>query len=90
MNLTVTNRELLRNYKSLKNKLLQKKVDIIEVDLDEEYLLEIKLKRKKRAKTPFEMACEIVEQNDFSYLKRPEADLFDYLWCKNIFWIVIF
>lgn len=79
MNIVVSNRELLRNYKSLKEKLLKKKVGLIEVDLDEEYLLEIKLKRKKRAKTPFEVACEIAEQNDFSYLKRPEADLFDYL-----------
>ncbi|MEK9159741.1 MAG: hypothetical protein AAB383_03345 [Patescibacteria group bacterium] len=78
MNLTITNRELLRNYKSLKDKLLQKKVDIIEVDLDEEYLLEIKLKRKKRPKTPFEESLELIEQHDFSYLKRPEADLFDY------------
>lgn len=78
MNLTVSNRELLRNYKSLKNKLLQKKVDIIEVDLDEEYLLEIKLKKKKRKKTPFEESLELIEQYDFSHLKRPEADLFDY------------
>jgi hypothetical protein len=79
MTLTINNRELLRNYKSLKDQLLQKKVDLIEVDLDEEYLLEIKLKKKKRAKTPFERACEIAAQNDFSYLRRPEADLFDYL-----------
>lgn len=79
MNLTVTNRELLRNYKALKGKLLEKKVSLIEVDLDEEYVLEIKLKKKNRQKTPFEQACEIIEQNDFSYLKRPEADLFDYL-----------
>ena len=79
MNLTVTNRELLRNYKVLKNKLLQNKVQVIEVELDEDHLLEIKLKRKKRPKTPFEVACEIVDSYDFSHLKRPEADLFDYL-----------
>lgn len=79
MNLTVTNRELLRNYKDLKEKLLQKKVQVIEVDLDEDHLLEIKLKRKKRPQTAFERACELVDSYDFSHLKRPEADLFDYL-----------
>ncbi len=79
MNLTVSNRELLRNYKALKNKLLQKKIKVIEVELDEEFLLEIKLKRRSRVKTPFEVACEIAEKNDFTYLKRPKADLFDYL-----------
>ncbi len=78
MNLTITNRELLRNYKSLKAQLLEKKVELIEVDLDEEYLLEIKLKKKKRLKTPFEQSLEIIQSHDFSYLKRPEADLFDY------------
>lgn len=78
MSITISNRELLRNYKSLKNKLLQKKVDVIEVEVDEEYLLEIKLKRKKRTKTPFETACELIEKHDFSYLKRPKTDLFDY------------
>lgn len=79
MNLTVTNRELLRNYKSLKEKLLTRKVNLIEVNLDEEFLLEIKLKRRKRPKTPFEESLEIIKQYDFSHLKRPDADLFDYL-----------
>lgn len=79
MNLTVTNRELLRNYKSLKEKLLQKKVQVIEVELDEDHLLEIKLKRKKRPQTAFERACEMVKERPFKNLKRPEADLFDYI-----------
>lgn len=79
MNLTVSNRELLRNYKALKNKLLQNKVQVIEVELDEDHLLEIKLKRKKRPQTPFEVACEMIREKPFKNLKRPEADLFDYL-----------
>lgn len=78
MNLTVTNRELLRNYKVLKNKLLQKKVNVIEVKLDEDTLLEIKLKRKKRVKTPFEESLELIKQHNFSHIKRPKADLFDH------------
>lgn len=79
MNLTVTNRELLRNYKVLKNKLLQNKVQVIEVELDEDHLLEIRLKRKKRPQTPFEVACAMIREKPFKHLKRPEADLFDYL-----------
>lgn len=78
MNITVTNRELLRNYKALKNKLRQKSVDIIEVEIDKNYLIQMKLKKKKRIKTPFEQACELVEKHPFKDLKRPEADLFDY------------
>lgn len=79
MNLTINNRELLRNYKSLKDQLLQKKVDVIEVELDEEFLLEIKLKRKKRAKTPFERLLEDIKRDPVKGTKRPEADLFDYI-----------
>lgn len=79
MTITINNRELLRNYKELKNKLLQKKVDVIEVELDEDTLLEIKLKRKKRAKTPFERLCEQIEKHPIKGIKRPEADLFDYI-----------
>ena len=78
MVLTVSNRDLLRNYKALKEKLLQRKIDVIEVTLDEESSLEIKLKRKNRAKTPFESSLELIQQYDFKDLKRPEADLFDY------------
>jgi hypothetical protein len=79
MNLNVSNRELLRNYKALKNKLIQKKVQVIEVNADAEFTIELRLKRKKRSKSPFEMACQIAEQSDFSYMKRPEADLFETL-----------
>lgn len=79
MNLTVTNRELLRNYKALKNKLLQNKVQVIEVGLDEDHLLEIRLKRKKRPKTPFERLLAEIEKDPIKGVKRPEADLFDYI-----------
>jgi hypothetical protein len=79
MNLVITNRELLRNYKALKNKLLQKKVDMIEVKLDEDHMLEIKLRKRKRAKTPFERLLEDIQKHPIKGIKRPEADLFDYI-----------
>lgn len=77
--LVVTNREFLRNYKALKKQLMGKKVDKIEVLADEDHIFEVTIKKKERRKTPFEMSLELIEKYDFSYLKRPEADLFDYL-----------
>lgn len=78
MNLTVTNRELLRNYKALKKKLILKSVAIIEIDADREYIIEMRLKRKKREKTPFEHLLDMIETHPIK-VERPDADLFDYL-----------
>lgn len=76
--LIVNNRELLRNFKSLKKLLLQRKVDLIEVDADEGFVLELSIKKRKKEKPPFESLLELIGEEPIK-IQRPEADLFDYL-----------
>ena len=77
MNLTVTNRELLRNYKSLKERLLRG--ELSEIAIKQSAGAIITLKVEKKAQTAFERMVEQVEKHPLKHLKRPEADLFDYL-----------
>lgn len=75
MVLTVNNRELLRNYKVLKNKLLQRKVDVIRIQQDDGLTLEIRLKKEKTHITAFEKSLQLIKKHPIKGIKRPEADL---------------
>ncbi|QQR54440.1 hypothetical protein IPG41_04530 [Candidatus Peregrinibacteria bacterium] len=77
MPLTVNNRELLRNYKTLKGKLLRGEVSEIAVKQGKGKIITLKV--KKTTQSAFEHTLELIEKHSFSHLKRPEADLFDYL-----------
>lgn len=78
MNLTINNRELLRNYKDIKCKLLQQKVKLVRVEQGDGLTLEIRLKKEKTYQTAFEKSLELIKKHPIK-IKRPEADLFDYI-----------
>lgn len=73
MNLTVTNRELLRRYKELKGKLLSGEVEEVVVPQKEGVVIKIHAEKKK---TPMQELLEMVEKRPLKGLKRPEEDLF--------------
>lgn len=76
MALLITNRELLRNYRSLKERLLTGELDKIVVEQEGGRDLSIQLEQS--VKTGFEwMLAELEEGGPLSFLKRPKGDLFD-------------
>lgn len=79
MALTVSNRELLRNYKSLRNKLVQNKVKVIRVEQKGGTVLEIRIKREKKQQSAFQHSLELIYKYKIKDLKRPEADFYDYI-----------
>lgn len=77
MVITVNNRELLRDYKSLKEKLMKGEVSEIRVpQKGTDQMIRITLEKKK---TPFEDLMEWAQKNGPIEIERPEADIFDYL-----------
>lgn len=73
MNLTITNRELLREFKSLKNKLINGDVEEILIPQNDNSTIKISLIQKK---TPFLELLDKVKNKPMKTLKRPEIDLF--------------
>ena len=75
MALTITNRELLRNYKSLKARLVKGHIQQILIKERDGTVYEFSIKEK--AQTPFERLAEHVRKHPIKGIKRPEEDLFD-------------
>ena len=73
MNLTITNRELLRGFKELKGRLINGDIEEILVPQDDNSTLRISLIQKK---TPFLELLDKIKKKPMKTLKRPEMDLF--------------
>lgn len=72
MNMVITNRDLLRKYKELKEHLLNGDVDEIVVPQKGNIILKITLQKEK---TPFEKMMERILEKPCKNLKRPEEDI---------------
>ncbi len=77
MVIKVNNRELLRDYKSLKEKLM--KGEITEIQVQQKGTGKIIKISIEKEKTPFERQLERLEKQGPIQIERPKADLFDYL-----------
>jgi hypothetical protein len=79
MTITVTNRELLRNYKSLKDRLMRGEITQVKIKLA--YNTNMVLKMEKKSQTAFEKSLELIAQNKTAniHIERPDFDLFDYV-----------
>ena len=75
---TITTRELLRNFRQVKAHLVQGKVKLIEIE-QKEGVITIQFNKKKKAKTPFELLLEDIKKHPIKGVKRPTADLYDYV-----------
>lgn len=73
MTVTVTNRGLLRNYKSLKDRLLSGELDQVVILQNNNVDLKISVERKL---TPFEQLVEMVKKRPVLSVKRPDRDIF--------------
>jgi len=69
----VTNRELLRNYKEIKIKLLSGELEEVIVPQKEGSVLKITAEKEE---TPFERMRKAIKKRPITYIKRPEEDLF--------------
>lgn len=76
--MVVTNRELLREYKILKEKLISGEVKEITVPQANGMVLRIEVVAKEE--TPFQRMVRRVKEKPFKNLNRPEEDLFDYVY----------
>lgn len=72
MNIQVTNRTLLRNYKDLKQKLKNGEAQNLIVPQTDGTVLKISI---EKAKTPYEKMGELREKYSFKNLKRPKEDI---------------
>lgn len=72
--MNITNRELLRNYKDLKDRLVSGQVQQIRIEQRDGTVLKFTV--EKKAQTPFESLIEYVKKNPV-YVERPPEDLFD-------------
>lgn len=68
----ITNRELLRDYKHWKTRLLGGQIDILIIPQKEGGVLKIFAEKEK---TPFEHFLEKVKRKPFKHLKRPKEDI---------------
>lgn len=73
MTVTVTNRDLLRNYKSLKDRLISGELDQVVILQNNNVDLKISVERKL---TPFEQLVEMVKKKPILNVKRPDRDIF--------------
>ena len=73
MNLKVTNRDLLRRYKELKNKLINGEVEEIIISQKGDKVIKITMEKKK---TPMQELFDMIERKPLKGLKRPKEDLF--------------
>jgi len=79
MTTTITNRELLRNYREIKTELIQGRVKTVEIEQKNGYVFVLEMKKKRAEKTPFQKLLEDIKANPVTGVKRPSADLYDYL-----------
>lgn len=73
MDKIVTTRQFLREFASIKEALLLSEVQAVYVSAGKGKKLKITIEEEK---TPFQKALEIIQNNDFSKIERPELDLF--------------
>lgn len=73
MNMRTTNRDFLRNYRAVKDKLLNGDIDSVIIPQGEGVNLRIVIVKDK---TPFERMTEKIKSKPFKNLRRPEEDLF--------------
>ncbi len=78
--MVVTNRELLREYKTLKEKLMSGEVHEITIPQSNGDVLKVVVVREFRNETPFQRMVRRVKEKPFKNLNRPEEDLFDYVY----------
>lgn len=76
MNLTINNRELLRNYRQLKTKLLSGEIHEIRIIQGNGGKI-IKLTTEEDM-SPTERILQMVKEHGPIYIKRPEGDIFDW------------
>lgn len=72
MNMQITNRELLRNYRNLKEKLLNGEVDSIVVPQGSGIVVKLTIEKNQ---TPFERMTKMILANPFKNIKRTEEDI---------------
>ncbi len=76
----VTNTEFLRGYKVLKEKLMSREVDEITIPQSNGKVLRVfVVKKSKEEETPFQRMVRRIKKKSYPNIKRPEADLFDYI-----------
>lgn len=73
----ISNRELLREYKVWKEKLLSGEIQEIQIPQKGGEILQISILNKK---TPFEKLCDMIEKKPLPKIERPKFDLFDEVW----------
>ena len=73
MNLTITNRELLRNYKKFRQRLVKGQVQQILIEQKDGTTLKLVVENKQ---TPFQRMVEIARKHQL-HVERPKEDLFD-------------
>lgn len=74
MNLQVTNRQFLREFKSLKKKLIKGEVDKISINQQKEgVVLDVVV---RASTTPFERQLQMIKKFGPFKIVRPEEDLF--------------
>ena len=75
--MVVTNRELLREYKMLKEKLMSGEVDEIRIPQSNGEVLKVFVVKEAKNETPFQRMVRRIKKKSYPNLKRPEEDLFD-------------
>ena len=75
MNLTINNRELLRNYKSLKMKLLSGEIDEILIPQGDTKVIKITIEEEL---SPNQRFLKMVKEHGPIHITLPEGDIFDW------------
>lgn len=73
MTITTTNRDLLRNYKRLKEKLINGDADEIVILQKKNIVIKMVVEKKL---TPFQQLVEMVKRKPILNVKRPDRDIF--------------
>lgn len=71
MNIIINNRDLLRRYRELKDKLINGEIDEISVPQKNQFIIKISLEKDQ---TPFEKMLSKIKKEPLK-LKRPEEDI---------------
>lgn len=77
MNLKITNRDLLRDYKSLKNRLMRGEIQHIFIPQDSDISLKLSIHKKKPKEHSADYFFDRLKKHPSLYkgLKRPEEDI---------------
>jgi len=76
MTIDINNRELVRNYKEWKEKLLNGEVDEIRISQKGKGFIKMTLENER---SPIEELHEMVKKNPLPHIERPEEDLLELL-----------